>query len=247
MRFALLALAVSTLPLHGVYTYYRTDPFSSINGSLWQTNQSIVGSSGGLVATGATGGSVISLEAVPGPVPTSYEIRGKLNLAASGGSYVLYLRATSNAWLNPAPGGFSTGTFLGFELNNPQFTSTGCSATLNAVKSYSGFLFLLSSTTVPCQANMELRAVGLANNGINLFVNGRWVASINDNDVTTGKAGAGGYGMPSGNSITEVSLGQLDQTAPLGIDPLTIATAVFDTKVEAQWPGVSDGATGSGI
>ena len=88
------------------YQYYYTDALASINTNNWYQNG--VGSAGasGYTSSDASGGSLISKVAVPDGT-SSYEVKMKLSIPSSGGTYVGYPRATSNAL---AANG-NTGTF----------------------------------------------------------------------------------------------------------------------------------------
>jgi len=72
----------------------------------------------------------------------------KLSLAASGGTYVTYLRATSNAL---AANG-NTGTFYAIQVQNPTFSQNGaaCTATLLINKSVAGSVTTLWASTIAC-------------------------------------------------------------------------------------------------
>ena len=106
MRPRILALfAAAALPVLGQYTYYYSDAFSSLNTNNWTANGSV--SVGGGLFTSSSAGSLISKIAVPDGT-SSYEVKTTLSIPASGGSYVAYLRATSNALLTSTG---ATGTF----------------------------------------------------------------------------------------------------------------------------------------
>ena len=88
----------------------HTDTLQSINTTNWTQNGTLSILSGwGLSATSSSGGSLISKLAVQGPSTTNYEVNATLALNASGGVYVEYVRATSNALTG-------TGSYFSTEL-----------------------------------------------------------------------------------------------------------------------------------
>ena len=83
--------------LFGSYQYLYQDPLTSINAAKWQQNGSVAASGAGLTSTDLyTGGSLISKDP-----PADDEVKITLNLVASGGIYVAYLRASLDA-LSPS-------------------------------------------------------------------------------------------------------------------------------------------------
>ncbi|HXI43336.1 MAG TPA: hypothetical protein VNH83_25370, partial [Bryobacteraceae bacterium] len=147
----LLLLAAAVF---GGYTYYYTDALTSINGTNWTQNGSLTATSGGLTSTTANGGSLIYIP-VQQINPNGYEVKTTLTLSstAGGGTYVTYLRATSNAISGPAP----NGTYYSVELQDPTGTPTG-SATLSVYKRVSGVITTLGTTTVSRHNGMTIRA-----------------------------------------------------------------------------------------
>ncbi len=97
----------------GTYTYYYTDSLTSINTSNWTENGTLTAGTGGLTSSNSNGGSLISKVAVPDG-SSNYEVKTTLTLTQSGGTYVTYLRASSNAMSGPAP----AGTTYAFEVQN---------------------------------------------------------------------------------------------------------------------------------
>ena len=118
MRLALLALTVSTLPLHGAYTYWITDYGSSIDANRWDNNGTLAASAAGFYKSTTPDGTLILKSAVPDG-SSDYEVRAKLTLATNGGSYFLFLRASQNAQVNPT--GAPNGTLIGIEVKDPGF------------------------------------------------------------------------------------------------------------------------------
>src|SRR5712692_5965587 len=103
------------------YTYYYSDTLTTISTANWTQNGSVTATGAGLTATSANGGSLISKIAVPGGM-SQYEVKITLTLAASGGTYVSYLRASTDAMSGPA----AQGTYFSVELQNPTFSGGNC-------------------------------------------------------------------------------------------------------------------------
>ncbi len=245
MRLALVALAVSTLPLHGAYTYWFTDYWNTTNTAQWDINGgSNPVSANGFYVASTPDQTAILKTAVPDGT-SDYEVRTKLTLTANGGSYFIFLRASQNAQANP--NGTPTGSFIGIEVKDPVFSNGTCSATLNALRGSGGVLAGLAGTAIPCANGMEVRAVAAANNMIRVYLNETLYFAWQENTVTTGKPGIGGFNMPAGNGISRVDLGSLDRFAPTALPPSAMATAVFDQRIEFQWTPADDGPNGIGI
>jgi len=88
--------------------------------SWWVGNGSLSETVNGL--TSASNGSLVYAGSVPSP---HYELRAKYRIASSGGSYVTYLRATTNANLHA-----NTGSFYAAELTNLSVIGGNCTGTL---------------------------------------------------------------------------------------------------------------------
>jgi hypothetical protein len=210
----------------GAYTYYSTDDFSNgMDPGKWQTNGTLGVSGGLLTTTDANGGSIISIENVPDGT-SEYEAKMTLRLAGSGGSYVTYLRASSDARLSPSG---STGTFYAFEVQSPTITSSGCSATLKGYKVVNGVSTLLIMSSIYCRDGMVVRAIARGNYLLAWIDNLRY--GMIDNDIAAGKAGAGVYGAPAGNGASAIQLGPADRTAPWQVNPATVATSIYPSFV----------------
>ena len=194
----------------------------------------------GLSATSSSGGSLISKLAVQGPSTTNYEVNATLALNASGGVYVEYVRATSNALTG-------TGSYFSTELQSPTFnSSTGaCTATLAAYQSVNGTVTQLYSAPVVCRNGMTMRTVIVGNLAyVILDGNTVWVTGVT---VASGVPGIGGRSMPSTNAISMVMLGPWDNVAPSPVNPDTFSATVNATSVFAQWQGAVDNPDGVGI
>jgi len=236
--------------LFATYSYYYTDPLTSINTANWYQNGSVAIASGGLTGSSANGGSLISKLAVPDGT-SDYEVMSTLTLPASGGTYVQLVRATTNAMSGPG----ATGTYYSVEVQNPTWSGAYCSATLAIYKRVSNVVTLLSSSSISCYNGLVMRTVV---RGSTLFVmhsspySGEvqgWPAAVTvtDSSITSGVAGIGVYNTPSGNSVENVSLGPLDRVAPSAVTAQSIATYVLPNRVEMQWQGVVDDANGIGL
>ncbi|HXJ39105.1 MAG TPA: hypothetical protein VNH18_07490, partial [Bryobacteraceae bacterium] len=246
----LLLLAAAVF---GGYTYYYTDALTSINGTNWTQNGSLTATSGGLTSTTANGGSLIYIP-VQQINPNGYEVKTTLTLSstAGGGTYVTYLRATSNAISGPAP----NGTYYSVELQDPTGTPTG-SATLSVYKRVSGVITTLGTTTVSRHNGMTIRAVSVVavpGNGspeaLYVYVdNIAYFAPLTiDGSIPSGQPGIGIFGItPSGSSISNVQIGPQDVLAPGQVQGWTVGTSVFPTRVDMQWRGVVDDSAGIGL
>ena len=127
---------------------------------------------------------------------TEYEVNSTLYITQSGGSYLQYVRASSNAALTSDTGA-GVGTFHAMEIQNPQIDQHGnCSATLVAWEksSASSPAVIQSSWVVPCQSTNQMRTVvySLPASGITkvwTILNGNLLSSTTA--LTTGQPGLG--------------------------------------------------------
>ena len=192
---------LSAVPLFG-YTYYYSDQFSTINLTKWSQNGSIVASGqiAGLTASSTNGGSLISLVAVPDGT-SQYEAKATLDIAANGGTFTVYLNASSDALSGPA----ASGSYYAAELQNPTCNAGACSATLVLYSRVNGVVTQLNSTTATftlaptpfttSNTTATLRAVRAAGNIIGVYVNDVEYFWITDSNLTTGMPGVGGRAM----------------------------------------------------
>jgi RHS repeat-associated protein len=238
VRYLILLLASTTL-LSADYAYYYSDTLTGITTS-WTQNGVLTAGSGGLTSADTTGGSLISKVAVPDGT-SDYEVKTVLTLSASGGTYVTYLAATSNA-LSPT----STGSYLAVELQNPTFSGTACSAQLAVYHGTAGpSVTLLSTMTVPCHTGMILRAVRKSST-IFVYLDNLLYVSLTEPNAS-GQPGVGVRSAPAGNAIARVDLGPLDRVAPNALSLSGVGTSVFPNRVDMQWQGTTDDANGTGI
>ena len=123
-RLSLILGFVALVPAaFAAYQYSYSDAFgtTTLDPNKWFLNGTVA-SAPGLTTSGA-GGAVISKQYAPS---VEQEVKVKLNLAVSGGTYDLMLRASDNA----TPGFVAQGSFYAVEIHNPTVTATNCSATL---------------------------------------------------------------------------------------------------------------------
>jgi RHS repeat-associated protein len=252
------AATLQCTPTSTGYQYYYTESFLNFNSAKWNENSvssgNIVPYQGLVIGPSANGSLISNTQNVPvqGPNATDYEVNSTLTLQANGGTYVQYLRASSNAL---ASGSSGTGTYLAVELQNPSFQNGVCSAYLNVYQS--GNPAALISTPVLCRNGMQIRTVVFGNNA-NIMLNGV-VYSLVGNIASCAQGaycapGVGGGGMPSGSSISQVELGPWDNLAPGSVDFDSFTSTVNFTaapgqpgSVMAQWAGALDNPNGVGI
>jgi RHS repeat-associated protein len=225
----------------GGYQYYFSDTFTSNDGHWTQNGTVTLGS--GLTSSATNGGSMISNVAVPDGT-SNYEVRTRLGLTTSGGTYTTYLRATSNA----LHGSTSQGSFYAVEVQNPTFSGSSCSATGVIYSVVSGTVTQLTSNTIPCQNGVVLRVV-VTPSTIAVYVNGtEYMFTSATSGPASGQPGVGVRGAPAGNCIAEADLGPVFTQAPNAVNVSTIAVDASPTRIELQWQGVVDNpANGSGL
>ena len=238
LNILLLGLILTAGTCFAAYQYTLNDPLTTIY-SWWTRNGSVTATSIGLTTSSSSGGSLIYTN----NVYTDEELKVTLNMAASGGSYVAYVRATTNAWLGTS----AQGTFYAVEVQNPTFTPSGCAATLLVWKNKSGLLSQLASSSVPCRNGMELRAIMISST-LQVLVDNVSYVSLTVSGITSGRLGVGEYNVtPSGNSISLVSFGAIDRIAPSVPALQSAATLVLPNRIDVQWPGTPDDPNGIGV
>jgi RHS repeat-associated protein len=236
---AVVVAAGSTLL--ATYAYYYTDSLTTITTN-WTENGTLSAGAGGLTSSNSNGGSLISTVTVPDGT-SNYEVKTTLTLAYSGGTYVTYLRASSNAMSGPA----AAGTTYAFEVQNPTFSGSGCTATLAGYSIISGVVTLLSSTGIVCNTGMTVRSVITPNNQIVVYINNSEVLFVRNTAISSGQPGIGVRGAPSGNSISQVQLGAIYTGAPTMPPASEIGVSAYAADVQIQWPGASEAAAGPGV
>ena len=143
----------------------------------------------------SSGGSQIATATVPSGA-TEYELRMTLNIKASGGTFLAYLRASSNTIL----GSTTAGTFYAVEFANVQFNGALCTGTLSVYETVNASVTLLSQSAEPCKDGMTWRAsrsvnwmVITSNLGTSLLVGGT--------NIAAGNPGYGAHDLAAGNGI----------------------------------------------
>ncbi len=233
-----LFLAAGALP---AYDYYFSDSLTTINPASWSQNGSLTPTSSGLTAPDAGGGSLISRVAVPDGT-AEYEVAASLRLTQSGGVYVVYLRATPDAF-STDPG---YGTYYAVEIQSPVVNGSSCSANMLTYKRSGGVVTLLYSTVVACRPEETVVRAIMHPSGVIVHVNGFYYMWIGDTSITTGAGGVGARATPAGNSITLVRLGLRDRNAPSPVNLQTVATSVYPDCAHLQWQTPGDG-NGTGV
>ena len=159
---------------------------------------------------------------------TQYEVKTTLTLTASGGTYIHYLEATTDAKSGPS----ASGTFYSVELQNPTVTAGGMagSGTLALNKRENGSMTVLASTVVPCHNGTTIRSV-MTTYGIFVFVDNLYYLSSYPTPLLSGKPGIGAFATPAGNSIARVDLGGLDRVGPSAVISQSIGTSEYPDHV----------------
>jgi RHS repeat-associated protein len=232
----LLSLSL-TAAASAAYVYDFPNLLSPYVASQWNINGSLNTTT--LPISSSTGGSLIFKSTIPGN-PAAYEVKATFNVGSTGGNYLIYLRATSNALLSA-----NQGTFYAVKVENPTYTGSECDANLHIVKEISGVATTLQNTRFVCSASVVVRAVITQSNQILAYVNGVQFANISDTTITSGQPGVGINQAPSGNAITTVDIGHQDTVAPSAVT--SIGSTAFRDRVYLQWPATTDDTNGTGI
>src|SRR5579863_5617402 len=132
---ALLCLAPAFAQSPQNYAYEYPSLLNPYTSSQWTSNGTNSVSTNMYTSSASTGGSLIFSPAIAAP-SNCYEVHFKLNLASPAGTYIVYLRASSNALYQS--GTTATGTFYGIEITNINNSQGYYQATLNYVKSVNG-------------------------------------------------------------------------------------------------------------
>jgi hypothetical protein len=243
----LLAATACLTPAFAGYTYDWASLLNPANASQWTENgSSNVLSTDLYSSNGANGGSIIFGPSVPGTAG-SYEVRYTLRLGSNSasGSYLTYLRATTNSEMVTG----NTGTFYAVEIANPTFSGSSCSATLNIHKQINNTLTTPYHTAVSCHDGMVVRAVVWGSTNIVIYIDNVWIAYWTDtsNVITSGQPGLGVIAPPSACYISTIDIGHLDTVAPNPLNAQQIGTSSFPTRVDIQFPGDIDDPIGTGV
>ncbi|MEZ5356661.1 MAG: hypothetical protein R2762_28830, partial [Bryobacteraceae bacterium] len=193
MRKAIWTLGLVALPSWALYTYVFTDSFStSINTTNWTINGSITTSSGLLRTPGTSGSGSIIGKTMPGG-DNEYEVRTRLTLPVSGGTFITYFRASSNAQSGPS----AQGSYYAVELQSPVVSGSSCGGTLAIYKRVSNVITTLYSTYAPCRNGMEIRVVNRWG-WLSVFLDGQHWVKLWETPTITGFPGVGVRDVPSG-------------------------------------------------
>jgi len=171
----------------------------------------------------------------------AYELRATLKIGATGGTFVLYSHASTDALTGPATqGSYYAGEFT------PTVSGGGCSMAATFYKRFSGSVWTIGVQTLACKDGMTIRWTQ-RNGYFSVITSLNELVVISDNSVPSGRPGFGSRGLHSSNGMSEVRLGNLEYTAPGAITSSSLRTAAFDNRIDLEWPGVADDANGSGM
>ena len=242
MRRALLLLAFITTTQAQSLTQYYAENFTTsglnagawhpINGALWATASGL---------THPAHGSIISSLAVPDGT-SEYEVRTTYKLLQSGGSYITYLRATSDASLYA-----NTGTFFAVEVKDVVVNGSSCTANVVFWKRQNGTSSPLSTQPIDCQNTLELRSI-MRNGHIYVVRGGAWghpLVGYHDITIPSGRPGVGVSGAPAANGIPSIILLTADRQAPS--QPGIPGVTALSNRIDMQWAGSVEPPNGSGI
>ena len=242
-----LAYGLLALPaLLAAYDYDYNPKPGALNLGSWDSatfakNGTVVfgspgsGQTNSMLGTGTSaGGSLIELNAKSAMYTSAaYEISTQLRIQTSGGNFVQYIRSTQGA-LNTS---VASGPFFTVELNNPQFTATGCMGTLSFWQSDGTNATLKAQSQVPCYDHMIIRTVvfpvGGSSDYVWTMINGIIYSAYCD--IKVGSPGIGLFGTPAVNGIERVQIGARSLLAPPVIDRTTIGTSSFPDRVDIHW------------
>jgi RHS repeat-associated protein len=244
------------------YTYVTgANYFPQAPTTPWTTNGTFA-SNNGLLGTNSyisvIYGTTITPESISNDSnSTEYEVNATLNITQSGGSYIQYVRASSNAALTNDSTGAGVGTFHAMEIQNPQIDQHGnCSATLVAWEknNASNPATVQSSWAVPCQTTNQMRTVvfSLPASGVTkvwTILNGNLLSSTTA--LTTGQPGLGQIQTISangGNGFANALFGPRSVVSPAPISgssgydgaPPSLATSVTPNDVKVHWAQPAD-------
>ena len=167
----------------------------------------------------------------------------RLSLTADGGNFFTLLRASTDAEANVS------GTYYATQIGGATFSNGRCAANLYISKRESGNVTLLySAAGVPCRNGMVVRTVFTAGGIIAFYIDDVQFATLQtDSSIASGVPGVGVSWAPAGNTISEVSLGALDMTAPPQMGIIGFGLTAFSDRLEVQWQGAIDNPNGAGI
>lgn len=168
-----------------------------------------------------------------------------LALNNSGGTYITYLRATSDALSGPA----LAGTFYALEVQNPTFSNGVCTATLALYRQQGGTNTQIFAYTIACHNGMVVRSAAGAG-WLMIYLDDGTYYWLPESSIATGQPGIGARDTPDGNGVSEVDLGPWDRIAPgtpVNLQGGSQGLTAFPDHIDMQWPGVVDDANGTGV
>ena len=196
MKIASLAAVLAlTSPAWASYSYYLTDNLTALDPVKWAAAGTAAPGASGLASADPNGGSLVSRVPIPDG-SSEAEVRVTVRLAASGGTYTEFLQASADA----RTGGAGGGSYLAFEMQNPQFDAKGnCGATFVLLQSVGGVTSVLASFPHACRDGMEMR---MAVHGGTALVWPDQAAPMEFAIAATGagQPGIGAYATPAGNA-----------------------------------------------
>jgi RHS repeat-associated protein len=236
-------LLLTASPLSAGYQYYLSDSLRSIDAASWSSTGQLTAGAPGLAATDTNGGSLISRLPIPGG-SSEAEVTITVALSSSGGTYTAFLQSSADA----RTGAASAGSYLAFEMQNPQFDTShqACAANFVILQRAAGVTSLVAAFPHACRNGMRMR---MAVHGGTVLV---WpdqpdAMEFNLGATGGGQPGIGAYGVPAGNSISQVQLGAIDRTPPAAVDALKLTATVFRKRVELKWAPAADDSNGIGL
>jgi hypothetical protein len=188
------------------------------------------------------GGSLISRIPVPDGTVEA-EVRTTLKLIASGGTYTSFIQASGDSRTS----GSGSGTYLAFEMENPQFDRNGqCTANFALLRSVNGSVSVVTSFPHACRDGMVLR-MAIHGNVVLLWPDQDAPLEFFTSALPSGQPGIGSYGVPSGNGISLVQLGAINRIAPAAPDTQSVSASAFPRRIDVHWGAVTASAAALGL
>lgn len=249
-RLALFAL-LSAACAYGAYTYEFPMPTAQYISS-WYANSTYWSAN--------TSGSAFSEIWVPtvssGANSNDYEVNATLALVPGGGTYIAYLRATSNGLSSP---GGCAGSYVSVEIAVPSSYQSGPAAgQLTVNQCVSGTVTQLGSASIAVLNGTTFRTVIWttgANSTIWVYLNNQrvWALALNE-PLTTGQPGFGGYGTASATyavggfgGFASLLIGHRDTVAPSAPSATGLRSSILPYQVSLAWQGAADDTNGIGV
>jgi RHS repeat-associated protein len=242
-------LAAFAAPVFGQYSYYFTDPMSSLQTSYWSSTGSpqftnIYGYWGAANGSSSTNSSMVSTVVVPDGT-SSYGVRATVHfpngVGGAGFPVSLLLRASSTFSSNGLP----TTAYV------VQFSCASSASSISVSKIISGTVTAISSgaSGFSCSDGMTIRASITDNGQIISFINDAFAGWAQDTSITSG---APGIVLPQDLGTNDVlvstlQLGPADRIAPGPIPTNALTYSVYPTHIDFQWQAISDDPNGTGV